>query len=976
MAVTPQTWLTPLSTGPLVPLLNNAALLLALAVAYGAFGLAPERNRSLGRKLGVGLLLSALGLLVMANAWALRPGVVFDTRSVVLGLAGLFFGAIPVAVAVVVTTAYRIWLGGVGTIMGVGVIVSSAAVGLAWRRARGRRLEDLSLTEYYLFGIVVHLVMVAWMVALPAEVRSVFFRSVGVPVMVVFPAATALLAWVMLTWNQRLRVEETARELAEARKHLTALVEAAPLAIIGLDLEGRVTAWNAGAERLFLWRREEVIGRRYPLVADVGWQEFVTASERTLAGSPLHGDETVRTRKDGSPVHVRMHTAVLRDAAGEPRGYVGIMEDATEANRAERERREAEEARRRVLERLEKAQRVGNVGFLDWEFATNEIRWSDEVYRMYGVEKSDGPETLESTVSLVHPEDAERVGRALDEAVRDQADYHIVHRMVRPDGRVIWVRAQGELEYDDAGTPARLLGTVVDVTELMEAERERRGSEERYLRLFRHALSADYIATPDGRLIDCNPTFLRLFGFASREEALATPLTALHKSPTAFAALVERLEEKGSVEAAEGRYVRRDGAPLHVLESAVAERDEDGRLVEITGFVVDISERTALEVQLRHAQKMEALGRLAGGVAHDFNNNLAVILGHAELARENLPWGHPVRDDLTIIEHAGERSAGLTRQLLAFSRKQSVDPVVLDLDDVVRNSEIMLKRLIGENIRLEFQRAPECGHVRIDPAQVEQVLVNLVINARDAVEGDGTITVSTGRTAFTHDVDDAGEEGRLPPGEYAVLTVADTGHGMDPEVLERAFEPFFTTKKEGLGTGLGLSTLYGIVKQNGGGVQVESAPGSGTRFRVFLPLFHGNEAPTRRRDEGAEAAGTETVLVAEDEPAVLALVTKVLERCGYTVLAAATPGEAIDLAREHDGEIHLLLTDVVMPEMNGVQLRDRIEAIRPGIRTLFASGYTDDVIVHSGVLDEDASFLQKPFTVRALTTRVRQVLEA
>ncbi|MBS3822099.1 MAG: response regulator, partial [Phycisphaerae bacterium] len=397
-----------------------------------------------------------------------------------------------------------------------------------------------------------------------------------------------------------------------------------------------------------------------------------------------------------------------------------------------------------------------------------------------------------------------------------------------------------------------------------------------------------------------------------------------------------------------------------------------GLIADITARKEAEAERERLEQQLRQAQKMEAVGRLAGGVAHDFNNMLTAILGNAELALKRVDASGPLHEDLNEICKAAGRSADLTRQLLAFARKQMVAPRVLDLNETVSGMLKMLRRLIGEDVELAWSPGEGVWPVRIDPSQVDQILANLCLNARDAVDAGGQISIETSNVHLGEDdcvgVPDAA------PGEYVVLSVSDNGRGMDTETLENLFEPFFTTKAVGEGTGLGLATVYGIVRQNGGFIRVYSELGSGATFHIHLPRSaaapaHAEAAP--RHD--LAAGGGRTVLLVEDEPSVLALGKAVLQDLGYEVLTAATPEEAIDLAERHD-DIDLLLTDVVMPGMNGRELSERLMRRHSGLRRVFMSGYTADVIAHHGVLDERVHFIQKPFTRRTLAAKLREAL--
>jgi len=433
---------------------------------------------------------------------------------------------------------------------------------------------------------------------------------------------------------------------------------------------------------------------------------------------------------------------------------------------------------------------------------------------------------------------------------------------------------------------------------------------------------------------------------------------------------------------AEARIRMPSGQERWRLFSSAPRRLEDGRVVW-DGIELDITarrraeeSRERLQAQLSQAQKMESVGRLAGGVAHDFNNMLGVIVGRAEFALASLGPGSPLAADLVEIRRAAERSADLTRQLLAFARKQTIAPVALELNRAVEGALKLLGRLLGEDLELVWAPGEDAGAVLMDPTQLDQVLANLCLNARDAIEGagQGRIVIRTGRRVL-----DEAACASLPgaaPGAYAALVVQDTGVGMDEATLARLFEPFFTTKVLGRGTGLGLSTVHGIVTQNHGHIGVTSAPGQGTTFEILLPTAGlAERAAQATAERPAPERGRETILLVEDEPAILRVGQRMLEQLGYAVVGAATPGEALELARRHAGEIHLLMTDVVMPEMNGRDLARSLQSLFPGLHRLFMSGYTADVIAHHGVLDEGVHFLQKPFSREELAARVREALE-
>ncbi|MBF0235968.1 MAG: response regulator, partial [Desulfamplus sp.] len=403
-----------------------------------------------------------------------------------------------------------------------------------------------------------------------------------------------------------------------------------------------------------------------------------------------------------------------------------------------------------------------------------------------------------------------------------------------------------------------------------------------------------------------------------------------------------------------------------------SDNESAGMVVNLT----DMSEQIKLELQLRQSHKMESIGRLAGGVAHDFNNMLGVILGHAELALNQSDENLPINKHLEEIRKAAMHSADLTRQLLAFARKQSAVPRVLDLNDTISGMLKMLRRLIGENIDLIWIPGDNLWSVKIDPAQIVQIIVNLIINARDAIaDKTGKITIETQNVTLDK-TRCAGHEEVLP-GQYTMVSINDNGKGMDSKILDNVFEPFFTTKELGKGTGLGLATVYGIVRQNRGIINVYSEPGQGTTFKIYLPMTQEAVMPEKESESDEQTTdirGNKTILVVEDEEAILELCEDVLKQFGYKVLSANTPLKAIEIVNHYNAPIDLLLTDVVMPEMNGKELREQIEQLKPDIKVLFMSGYTADVIMNRGILGKDIQFLQKPFLINSLVSKVKDAL--
>ncbi len=431
----------------------------------------------------------------------------------------------------------------------------------------------------------------------------------------------------------------------------------------------------------------------------------------------------------------------------------------------------------------------------------------------------------------------------------------------------------------------------------------------------------------------------------------------------------------------EHRLRRHDGEYRWILDDGCPRWDSKGEFIGYIGHCLDITDRkmaeaekSRFETQLHQAQKMESIGRLAGGVAHDFNNMLGIITGYAELAQDKVDPGQSIHDDLEQIRKAAGRSSDLTRQLLAFARKQTIAPRVLDLNDTVEGMLKMLRRLIGENIDLSWMPGKNLWQVNADPSQIDQILANLCVNSRDAISDVGKMTIETGNVIFDEDYPAAHAD--YVPGEYLMLAVSDNGCGMDQETQARIFEPFFTTKEMGKGTGLGLATVYGIARQNNGFINVYSEPGHGTTFRIYLPRHAGKSSQMQKeKSEKPAARGNETILLVEDEPAILKMTKIMLEKQGYTVLAASKPCDAVSLAETYPEEIHLIMTDVIMPDMNGKGLAREISSYHPGIKILFMSGYMSNVIAHHGVLDPRVDFIQKPFSIKNLTAKVRDVLD-
>ena len=551
--------------------------------------------------------------------------------------------------------------------------------------------------------------------------------------------------------------------------------------------------------------------------------------------------------------------------------------------------------------------------------------------------------------------------------------FEAVHR--RKDGSEYPVEIH--LQLAESGAGPIFLAITNDITERKQAAAALRTAEAKYRTIFEEAVVGIFQSTPDGRYLNVNPELARLYGYDSPAELMNSRTDITHQSyvnPSEFELFKRRVEEKGSVHDFECQVYRKDGSKMWLLENARAVHNSRGALQYYEGMVQDITQRKVLEEQLRLAQRLESVGRLAGGIAHDFNNILAVIIGYSQMLEDVQGLTEVQNKQLKEIKKAADRAAVLTRQLLAFSRKQILQPRVLNLNELIGDMSDLLRRLIGEDVELVINAGSDLGRVKVDPSQIEQVIMNLAVNARDAMPQGGKLVIETANA----NLDEGYAAGHPPvqPGRYVMLAVSDTGCGMDAETKARIFEPFFTTKELGKGTGLGLSIVYGVVKQSNGYIWAYSEPGQGTTFKIYLSRVEGNpETIPPRRSEAKLPGGTETILLVEDEESLRTMACVFLESKGYTILEAENGQKAVEIARQHKGQIHLLLTDVIMPGMSGRELAESLAASRAGIKLLYMSGYTGELVTQHGILNPGLQLLEKPFTRDSLLSRVRAVLD-
>jgi PAS domain S-box-containing protein len=787
----------------------------------------------------------------------------------------------------------------------------------------------------------------------PCEVNgTVVFDNEGHPTEMVF---------IIRDTTEKKKTEDA---LVKSEKKFRMMADLLPQTIFETDLTGQLTYVNKTAYDHFGYRPEE-FGDGLNVFSMIAPEDRPVASKNiqdVLAGRPMRGNAYRAVKKDGSVFPIMIYSTLMEEE-GKPVGLRGILIDLTEQRQTEEALRRSEETFRALAENS-----ADTIMRFD--------RFGRHLYVNPAVEQETGIEKTaflgKTHEELGFPPDLCRQGHEAIQKVFDTGEKHRIEFRLPNGSWVDW------LLMPEFGTGREVKAVITsgrDITERKQAES--------ILHLVQYGVnhSRDSIFWLDSetRLVYVNDAACRSLGY-SREELLSRTISDIDPDfpPEAWPPQLEKLRKYGSV-THESRHRTRDGRifPVEVTGNYVCLEGKEGSFAfarNITDRKQAEAEREKLQEQLLQAQKMDSIGRLAGGVAHDFNNMLGAIIGYVELGLANSSDNPGMHGYLKQIQAAALRSADLTRQLLAFARKQPISPKALDLNVTAAGMLKMIQRLIGEDIELDFRPARGLWQVNLDPSQLDQILMNLCVNARDAISGIGRISIRTGNENFTEN-DLLNIPGSIP-GDYVMVEVADNGCGMSENTLSHLFEPFFTTKEVGKGTGLGLATVYGIVQQNRGFIKVESTLSCGTRFKIYLPRHRGMLSDTENKEiETPAEQGHETILLVEDEPILLDMTKEMLELNGYQVLIALNPDEALQIAGDHADEIHLVMTDVVMPGMNGYDLAEKLMSLYPGLKCLFMSGYTASVIARHGVLDETVHFIQKPFSMNDLIAKVRQVLD-
>ena len=779
---------------------------------------------------------------------------------------------------------------------------------------------------------------------------------------------------------ERQRAAEVA--LAASERRLQLAMDAASLGAFYLDLQSGAIVWDDATRRMYGFAPGEFDGTLEALRSRIHPDDLPRVNRDLDAARDSRSVFSHEFRvlwPDGSEHWLFDRGGFLYTDSGEPYRMFGAVADITERKRVEAALSESDE-------RLRQAVRVAHIGIFDHNHLTGAIYRSLEQRDIYGWGPADKP-GIEAYIARAHPGDRERLAAAIQRSHDPAGDglLDAEYRILRPDGSIRWVSVLGQTFFEGEGAARRPLRTVAAATDITA---QRQAAEEQKKLAAVVAMSRDLvgIANLDGRIVYMNQAGMDMVGLASMEEVCQKTIDDFFGDPGRKREREEAdatLRERGYWSGESVTRNFRTGQMIDVEITAFQIRDDSGAPIYVAAFAHNITgrkraeaEKAKLEEQLFQAQKMESVGRLAGGVAHDFNNLLTVINGYSHLALSGLTPASPLWSSLEEIRKAGERAVGLTSQLLAFSRKQILQPRVLELDSVVRDLEPMLQRLMGEDVDVRVVLEAAGSAVRADRHQLEQVIMNLAVNARDAMPGGGSLLIETACVGL--DAGFARAHPGVTAGRYVMLAVSDSGVGMDEETRRRIFEPFFTTKPAGRGTGLGLAMVQGIVAQSGGQVSVYSEPGRGTAFRIYLPALD-RAAPDAKAEAPAETAalrGKETVLVVEDMAEVRHYAVATLQSYGYRVLEAENGEAALAICEREREPIHLVLSDVVMPGMRGPELASRLEKLRPEIKVLLMSGYTDNSLAATGGSDGCAGFIQKPFGPGQLAAKVREVLDA
>ncbi|MDQ1240098.1 MAG: two-component system, cell cycle sensor histidine kinase and response regulator CckA [Thermodesulfobacteriota bacterium] len=1072
-------------------LVQNVGLLVSLVVIHGQI-IRRWNNYTHTPQIFSGFLFGCVALVGMMTPVHLMPGLIFDGRSIVLSVAGLFGGPVTAGMAALISAAYRIWFGGPGMIMGVSVILESAGLGVGFYYLR-RRHPGLTRNLYlFAFGMLVHVGMLSLTLTLPREAMLETLEHIAVPVLLIYPAATWLICLLFLDQESRVSAEQALRESED--KFRKAFFSSPDAIAISRLIDGMYVSINEGFKRVIGYDREEVIGKtslelnvwanledRNKLIEILKTRDKVDNFEvlfRTKTGEMrygllsasiilLNGVEhvlnIVRDITERKLADKLLHTTVQRYHAILSSMYTGVLvaseegrvdfinqafcdlfdiqdpptklqgltpteiiqiiqnsfpepdkainriqalvaqglpvkgEDITLNNGRILTRdsipifidgkrygrlwlhhdvTENKKAQEILLEQEIRYRTVADFTH-DWEYWVNAegnfLYVSPSCERITGYTAQEFVDDPDLMNRIIHPDDCAAMMdhyhsvRTIAVHTVDAKDFRIVRR----DGATRWIGHVCQPVYDQAGRPSGRRVSNRDITNRKRHEL----AQKRLFTAIEQASDAIFITDAQGNIEYVNPAFERITGYSKEEVRGEKP--SLFRSEEYDSSTIQSIQEtlvRG--ESWGGRLVKRrkDGAPYEEDVTITPVRDALGNIINFVGVKRDVSREVQLQRQLLQAQKMEAIGNLAGGIAHDFNNLLQAVMGYSELLLRGKKQGDPELDHLQRIYDSGKRGADLVKSLLMFSRKVQPEFRPVDMNHEIVQVQKLLSHSIPKTIKIDLRLSGALETVRADPSQIGQVIMNLGVNSRDAMPDGGTLTIETANVEL--DKDYCAVHLEVEPGPYASLTVSDSGHGMDKQTLTHIFEPFFTSKEVGKGTGLGLATVYGIVKQHGGHITCYSEPGIGTTFKIYFPAIEKDRNPETPTTEKPIPGGTETILLVEDDDAIRELGVGLLNEFGYKVITAGNGIEALEIYQLEVGSISLVILDLIMPEMDGRKCLEKILRVNPKAKVIIASGYSESGSGSGAMAGGEKGFVQKPYNMRQLLTTIRDLLDA
>ncbi|QHI69246.1 PAS domain S-box protein [Tichowtungia aerotolerans] len=938
-------------------ILRNIAILLAFCMIYSL--LFQSRNRStFSGRCWLGVIFGLAGVLAMLTPTALFPGVLIDGRSIFVSISGLFGGWVSALIAAGVSIVCRIILGGPGAIVGCGIILSSALIGTGYHYLCRRDLSKISNFQFWLFGLFVHLIMICILPALPSNIRWEVIHLISFPVLLIYPAGTVLVCRLLLVQDEQ---ASSKRMLAENQERLSSILRVVPTGI-GLVKDRVITDLNPQVCEITGYGYDELIGKNSRMLY-LSEKEYLRVGYEKHRQIAEHGTcmlESQWKRKDGTVCDVLLSATPLS-----PKSLVaGITFTALDIT----DRKRAEDALRQSIHELKMHVEQSPLAIVRWDLNFLAVEWNRAAERIFGFSRR---EAIGQHGTFIIPENARtQVDVVWNQLLLNSGGTRNTNENITKDGRVILCEWYNVPLLDDTGKVFGVASQVMDVTERRKIEEE----WDQLMLAIEQSAEMVVITDADANIQYVNRAFEKVTGYRRDEVIGKNPrLLQSGKQSALFYRKMWKILSSGDPWS--GQLVnRKKNGTIYTEDATIsAVCAEDGTVINYVAVKRDVTHELDLEDQLRQAQKMEAVGQMAGGIAHDFNNLLQVIGGYAELSLMGVDETNPCWTALNEIQDASTRGKSLVSQLLAFSRRQVIHPVDLNLNVVIERLLQMIRGLIGEHISLDFIAGHNLGTIHADHGLIEQVLMNLCVNARDAMPDGGKIIVETENVLI--DGDYANTHAWASPGRYVLLSVTDNGSGMDSRTVEHIFEPFFTTKEVGKGTGLGLSTVFGIVKQHEGHVTVYSELEKGTVFKIYLPIVGRKATEISREVPGPVFGGTETILIAEDDETVLKLAEHLLMDAGYTVLTACDGEEAIRVFEEHADEIDAVMFDVVMPRLGGKQALERILELRPGLPHLFASGYSENAVHTNFIQKRGLHLLSKPYQTETLLRKIREVLD-